>query len=91
MKARILFAFFLKSYSGEGTHEFTKRVYFLSSFIAFAGLGYNPLSLPLWTAVNWSWIGLELSAIRFAAAKGERGGRSAPGGTFTGAALWAML
>jgi len=37
----------LKSFSGGVVFEFAKRLYFLSSFTAFADLGYNPISLLL--------------------------------------------
>jgi len=46
--------------------EFAKRLYFLSSFTAFAELGYHPISILLWTADNWVWIELELFTTKFA-------------------------
>ena len=36
-----------------------KMLYFLSSFTAFAELGYYPISIFLWTADSWVWIGRE--------------------------------
>jgi len=44
-----------------------EKVVLLSSFTAFAELGYRPISLLLWNAENWVWIGLELSTTVFAA------------------------
>jgi len=43
-----------------------EKVALFSSFIAFAECGYHPISLLLWTADNWAWIGLELSTTAFA-------------------------
>jgi len=43
-----------------------ERLYLFSSFTAFAGLGYHPISLLLWTADNWVWNGLEVSTTAFA-------------------------
>ena len=39
---------------------------FLSSLTGFAELEYHPISLLLWTADNWIWIGLEPSTTAFA-------------------------
>jgi len=47
MKARAPFESLLKSYSSEDVEEFVGRVYFLTSFTAFAELGYDPISLLL--------------------------------------------
>jgi len=48
---------FTKSHWGGVVFEFAKRLYFLSSFTAFAELGYHPIFLLLWTrqlSVNWT-------------------------------------
>jgi len=57
---------FLQSYWGGVVREFAKRLYFFSSFTAFAELGYHPIPLLLWTAENGVWIRLELSTTTFA-------------------------
>jgi len=44
----------LTSFSGGVVFEFAKRLFFLSSFTAFAKLEYHPILL--WTADNWVWI-----------------------------------
>jgi len=64
-EARAPFASFQKSYSSGVVYEFSKRVYLLPSFTAFAELGYNPVSLLLWTADFAVWIGFEIFTTTF--------------------------
>ena len=49
---------FLKSYWGGVVLAFAKKLHFLSSFTAFAELGYHPISSLLWTADNWAELDL---------------------------------
>jgi len=60
----------LKSYSCRAIFEFAKSCRLLSVIlIAFAELGFHPISLFLWTIDNWVWIGIKVSTTTFAVLK----------------------